>query len=604
MAAPSYTTDLTTLSSASDAVGWAESSNAAWNDGGGPVAENDYLIQGACCVSESLKTGIGSMIYNNATGVTLNSGDVFMAWLTYLATNALADYAAGGMRMIIGDSLADFYSWDVGGADTNIYGGWQCIPVDPERAVDDTVGTPSGTWQYFGTAMNVTGNVLKGNPHGTDALRYGRAEALLTDGESASPATFAGFSACNDTPTNRWGLLQEVDGGYFWQGLMSLGKSGSPVYFNDSGINITVSAPFKVASSFNRIEINDSSSCIIWDAISFTALGASSPGYLEMVANADFDVLGCQFKDMGSFVFGSNASANNSIWRGCSQITACGLPFTNNQVLDYVGPACTAALVWPVDVDLDGKLDGTTFEKGTNAHHAIELGTTSPSNLTVRSCTFSGFAGSDNEDDAVFYVKRSSGSVNIGAVECTGTITYKTDGAAVNITQGVSTQVTVQNAQTGCWLANARVLVEAGAGGPFPYQEAVENLSYAASVVTASHPDHGLGSGDWVVIRGASEGQYNGVWQITVSSASVYTYAVSTSPTSPASGCAVATFAPIHALTSASGLVSDTRTYASDQPFTGRVRADLSGSPYQTQPFSGTIDSATGATVVVGMSED
>ncbi|MHA2062955.1 MAG: hypothetical protein ACXABY_01095 [Candidatus Thorarchaeota archaeon] len=604
MTAPSYTTDLTTLSSASNTTGWAESSDGAYNDGGGPAAENDYLIQGACCVSESLKTGTGSLIYNNGAGATLNSGDVFLAWVTYLAANAMASYAEGGLRLIVGSGIADFNAWYVGGADTIPYGGWKCIAVDPEVTPDDTVGTPSGTFQYFGTAACISGNVLKGNPHGTDALRYGRAEAIFTDGESASPATFAGFSAINDTQANRWGLLQAEGGGYLWQGLMSMGKSGSPVYFSDTGVSITINNPFKVASGFHRIEINDASSCIIWDAISFTALSSSHPGFLEMNANADFDILGCQFKDMGSFVFGSNASANNSIWRGCSQITACGMPFTNNQVLDYTGAACTAALVWPVDVDLDGKMDGTTFERGDAAHHAIELGTTSPSNLTIRSATFSGFAGSDEEDDAVFYVKRTSGSVNIGAVGCTGIITYKSDGAAVNITQGVSTQVTVQDAATACWLANARVLVEAAAGGPYISASGIENLSFAASTVTASHPDHGLATNDWVVVRGASEGQYNGVWQITVSSASVYTYQITTTPSSPASGCATGTFAPIHALTNASGLVSDTRTYASDQPFTGRVRADLSGSPYKNQPFSGTIDSATGATVVVGMSED
>jgi hypothetical protein len=602
MAAPSYTTDLTTLSSASDASGWDESSDGAYNDGGAPVAENDFLIQGACCVSATLKTGTGSIIYDNGTGVTLNSGDVFMAWITYLAANALDDYAEGGQRLLIGDGLASFDAWYVGGADTNPYGGWKCIPVDPEVTPDDTVGTPT-TYQFFGAAACVSGNVLKGNPHGVDAIRYGRAEAIITDGESASPATFTGFANENDTQANRWGLIQEVDGGYFWQGLMSFGKSGSPVYFNDSGVNITVSNPLKCASSFNKIEINDASSCIVWDAISFTALGTCTPGYLDMTDNADFDVLGCQFKDMGSFIFDSNASITNSIFRGCSQITACGIIFTENQVLDYVGPACTAAVVWPVAVDLDGYLDGTTFEKGTNSHHAIELGETSPSNLTIRSCTFQGFAGSDEEDDAVLWIRRTTGSVNIGAVGCTGTITYKSDGAEVNITQGVSTQVRVIDNLTACWITDARVLVRADAGGPYAFEEAVENLSYAASVVTASHPDHGLANGDWVVIKGASEGDYNGVWEITVTNASQYTYNISGVPSSPASGCAVATFAPIHALTNASGLVSDTRTYASNQPFTGRVRKD--GDPaYVTQPFSGTIDSATGATVVVGLTED
>ena len=191
MTAPAYTTDLATISLAeNDSASWAESSNAAWDDGTDPVDEQDYLIQGSYCVSQPLKTGIGTSIFNYGSGITWTSGDVFLAWLYCIGPTALADYSAGGMRMVCGSSIGDFYSWDVLGADYYEYGGWVCIPVDPEVTADDTVGTPgtfsSMTKQFWGTGMNITGNIGKGNSFGTDAIRYGRAEIKFEYGDATN----------------------------------------------------------------------------------------------------------------------------------------------------------------------------------------------------------------------------------------------------------------------------------------------------------------------------------------------------------------------------------------------------------------------------------
>jgi hypothetical protein len=55
----------------------------------------------------------------------------------------------------------------------------------------------------------------------------------------------------------------------------------------------------------------------------------------------------------------------------------------------------------------------------------------------------------------------------------------------------------------------------------------------------------------------------------------------------------------ISGLTDVAGLISDTRTYASDQSITGWVRK-ASGSPYYKEgPVAGTIDSVAGANVTI-----
>jgi hypothetical protein len=62
---------------------------------------------------------------------------------------------------------------------------------------------------------------------------------------------------------------------------------------------------------------------------------------------------------------------------------------------------------------------------------------------------------------------------------------------------------------------------------------AVSQLSFAGSTATAIHSTHGFTSGDLVSIAGASESEYNGEYEITVSDADTYTYTISGSPATP-----------------------------------------------------------------------
>lgn len=55
-----------------------------------------------------------------------------------------------------------------------------------------------------------------------------------------------------------------------------------------------------------------------------------------------------------------------------------------------------------------------------------------------------------------------------------------------------------------------------------------------ATVTTAAA--HGLATGAWVDVVGAAQAEYNGIFQITVTGASTYTYAVTGTPASPATG--------------------------------------------------------------------
>jgi hypothetical protein len=323
-------------------------------------------------------------------------------------------------------------------------------------------------------------------------------------------------------------------------------------------------------------------------------------------ADVQFD--GCTFINMDTFTFLSSAQVTDSVFLQCKQIDSGGGVFTGTGVLSSTVATAASAFVWDSATDPDGYMDNMIFSKGSNSHHAIEFGTSAPTSITLRGVTFSGFNGSDGQDDSVLYLadKGSDQTWTIGCVGCTGTVTYKKarSGDTVTITQGVSLTVHVQDADTGSSIEGATVLAKAASGGPYPYQESV-GITRSSSTCTVAHTGHGMDTDDWVLIEGCTEGDYNGVWQITYIGVDSYSFDIgSKTPSSPATGSPTSTFAMIVGTTNSSGNATDTRTYSGDQPFTGRVRKASSSPYYKTGPFSGTIDSATGAYVTVQMVEE
>jgi len=92
-----------------------------------------------------------------------------------------------------------------------------------------------------------------------------------------------------------------------------------------------------------------------------------------------------------------------------------------------------------------------------------------------------------------------------------------------------------------------------------------------------------------VRIAGAVQGEYNGVKTITVTTVNAYTYTVSGSPTTPATGTIEATSVIVNGTSDVGGLVSASHRYTASQPITGYARK-ASGSPYyKTGNISGTI---------------
>lgn len=614
MAAPSYTTDLTTISQADEASGtWAEPTATGWTAlGTTTFQETDYPLQGATtlyCLSGTVKTGVGGLLADGgAGGFTIPTDGAVLIW-AWLGVPGLLD-AANSMRTVIGSGLADFY-WTAPLVKADYtYGGWRNMAMaDPSAITVTTQGSPTSTRRYVGWCYAVTfSGTLKGNPYGVDVVRYGRCEARINSGDLANGyATFGGFAAVNDTSANRWGLIQAVTGGYLWKGLITLGYS-SAVDFRDSNVSVLIDYTSKVTANFNKVEIKNASSRVDWTNIIFlcTAPGTTaSKGRLEVVDDCDVNISGCTFNSMDTFIFKATSDVLTSTFLNCGQITANSAKFNGTKFLGYTGAADSAQLVWDTNVDLDGKIDGCTFEKGTNATHAIQLGTTSPTSVTIRNCTFTSYNASNAQNDSTFLVSRTTGTVTINVVGCTGNLSYKTAGATVVVASNpVTTTVTVKDtASPPVAIENARVLVLATSGGPMPYNVTV-TIANSGTTATVTHSTHGMATNDKVQITGASHWQNNGVFSITKVDDNSYTYTLPSAPGSNPTGTIKATYVAVEGLTNASGVVTASRSFTSSQPVTGRARQSSSAPYKKTMDFTGTIDSSNGLSLTVQLLPD
>lgn len=608
MSAPSYTTDLNDISTCESITNFDESSNAAWDDGGAVTQEGDYYIQGDYCISEALKTGRGTIIYNYTTGITFNTGDVLIAWVYCTGPSAMNSYENGGIGLLIGSGFGDFYNWDVGGSQYYTYGGWLCIPVDPTVSYDDQVGSPSGTKQYFGASFNISGEISKGNTIGLDVMRYGRAEAIFSGGDASNGyCTFAGFATVNDNNSYRWGLIQEVAGGYLWQGLMSLGESGSggsPVDFRDTNKLIFINRQFKVTSSFNRIEINQSDSRVDWTNIVFKATGTLSKGQLEVIDDADVNLDSCSFIDMDTFIFLSNSTIDNCNFVRCGQATQGGADFDGCVFSEGVD---NVALV----VDTIANVTNCEFisrDPDSAGHYGLE-GFSSGGSYNLVGLTFTNFASSDGSTgQEAIHVLATSGTVTLNISGGTSPSVHSEGATIVKVVNPVSVTVTCKTS-AGANISGARVLLEAADGaGPFPFEDSVSITNADDSggpTAYVTHNGHGLASNDYVVIKGAGYSENNGVKQITVIDTNTYSYELDSYPGASPSGTITCTYAALYGVSNASGIVTTSRVYGSNQNVIGWARKGTSTPLYKTSSIVGEVDSSDGfsATAVMILDE-
>lgn len=490
-------------------------------------------------------------------------------------------------------------------------GGWIPVWVDISRTPDSTgtTGLNEAAVTDFGAYITI-GNVggagdnfiIDEIMHGTSGYRWTSTGGTFND--------FATFEA-----SNAEGVFLPHFDAYLCFARLEIG-SATATTFTDSGFTITFPDQALVASDFMGITVDLQNASSAVDLSNGAFVSGDPTGATNRFDIAVTGLSGTFAMDTvvvnGARTLLLNAACsvtncvilNSGVVDATNTGTSDGATLNGSSIIDSTVAADASALIWDVNADVDGSLDDMTFVRGANAHHGITLGTNSPTTVTFRGLTATGFNASDGQNDSFFYVARTTGTVTINVIGGTGNFKYKSAGATVVIVlDPVTFTVTAIDSDTLSGVEKAYVTVWCTGTGPFPSDDSV-SITSTGGTATVTHTAHGLTTGDYVRISGASEYQYNGFQQITVTGANTYTYAVSGSPASPATGSPVASLVLIRGYTNSLGQISDTRTYSGDQDVTGQVQKGTSSPVYRPGTVTGTVDSGAGLGATVVLSRD
>lgn len=607
-------------------TGWAGDDTAT------PVNDVGSFYEGSNSLSTQL-SNVDEHMYTTQDSV--GAGTFNLDWsdstLYLLVKDNLGKaFSAGGVMFVVGDGT-NRVGYDVGG--NNAPGlllptYFQSYKLDvsvvvaapgsfatfagSEASLNQAAATQIGYGSnHLAKAVGAVDNVFM------DCFRYianGSYALRINGGTSGTPETMADVQG--DDVTNGWGMVGNLIGDQYL--FFAPTEWGEPTanadhYFEasneqwywlgDNGGGHAVGVgnfPFRVVGN-----ATDTGS---WKATNVVIVNTGTGVDFDM-SNENVDTIelsGCTMLGLSTIsspsAGGTSRFISNTIFFQCGQITHNGAPTNGCSVLESTVAADSSALVYDETSDPDGEIDNMTFSRGANAHHAIEFGVNSPTTMTVRGMVNTGFNAANDANDSTFYVRRTSGTVTINIVGGSGNFSYKSDGATVVIVEDpVTLTITVQDSQTGTPIEGAQVdIVE---GSSFTGGASV-SITRSGSTATVSHTAHGYETGNRVRIFGADQPEYLGVRTITVTGVNEYTYQVSGTPASPATGSIVAALSIIFGVTDSNGQVSDTRSWSSDQAFVGFARKGSSSPTYKGQPISGTIDSEAGTSVTAPMVAD
>jgi len=556
-------------------------------------------------------------------------------------------YTNGGYQFVVGDA-ADLIGYFVGGNDAIGMPGqfyFAAFKLDVSEVVASPGTADVDFTEFTGTEANLDQTVCTRIGYGSlhlakavgsvdnvimDGFYYianGSYALTINGGTSGTPETMT--DVFGDDNTNGWNLIANPLGAqyqffgptewgeasassdhyftadgeqWFWIGDNSGGKAVGATHF-----------PFRVLSNGT---VTNSSFVIDNVVIVNTGTGAEFD-----CSNTDMDTLeidGCSISGLASFNApssgGTSRFCTNTIFSNCGQITHNGADMSGSSVLTSTVDADTGALVYNETSDPDTVMDGMTFSKGTNAHHAIDFGTNVSSEITLRNIEFSGFGTTEDGNDAALRFLNTTGAFNVNIIGCTvdgsaasPTTLYKDDAAAATevtlVFDPVTTLINIKDLD-GNNESGVNVYLEAAdATGDLPFEQSITSITRSGTTATVTFAAaHGLVSNEYIKLYGITDtdnqSDLSGAFQVTVTGSTTLTYTTATTGPSPYNGTLTGTGATIYGTTDASGNISSSRTYGSNQPLTGYARKSDDGVNYfKAIDLDDTVNSTTGLTI-------
>lgn len=413
------------------------------------------------------------------------------------------------------------------------------------------------------------------------------------------------------TDKERLAVIQQGANQYIVYQKVQFGDGTNPINFQVDSVAIEFPSKKNTAAGLINFNGTDNSLGFIFypsstgtiKLINSIISGGSKQAFqvhASASASATWDFKGSTIIGMGDVQLRAVWTWTQVTFTNCLTITQNsavidGCTFSNSKIIS-ASPA-------------DAALISDTSFTSAGTGYAIEIGGTA-TNITLSGLTFTGYATTDGStgNEAVF-VNIASGNMTINVSGGT-TPSIRTAGATINVVRYVTVKVTAKDADSLAAIQDARVLLEADAGGDLPAAASV-TITSSGTTASVAHTDHGMSTGMSVIIRGANEDEYNGIFTISNVTTNAYDYTMSADPAgSSATGTITATCAILNGVTGdgdpdpAGILQTTTFNYTSDQPIAGKVRRASTGTKYKTGAITGTITSTGLDTTVLLIADE
>ena len=568
--------------------------------------------------------------YVTITSDNYSGGGSLFVWMTNRA--AFDTTVNGGFGIQVGDGT-NRIAYHVGGSDGTGFR-HEVGPVNWANFQIDLANKPANFTAIAGTEANLNEAAITqvGVYFETIAKSVGGADNCFWDiirfadngvgieiygGTSGVPETWEQVSIedRNEGTLRAHGIVRKVGTGvYSIQGNISIGDATgtAATYINSVGETFLWEDRGQSTNNYYRFNAAGNGTGVTdinFDGGSWTC---STSGSID-VSDANVDAFDVRGVVITGFDRGINTGGVSNEWSAntfnfCGQLVTTGSNLIENTYNDFTGSADTAQVYWNSTTDPNGSIDGSEFTMPATATHAIQfpVGMTNQS-ITITNCVFNGYNASNNVNGSTFNVLATTGTLTINVVGSSGNFSYRTAGATVNVVIApVTTTITAIDIETNLPILDARIFLYSDTNNNYFFETPVTSITWSGSVATVTHTGSTINikSGDLIFIEGADQTEYNGTFSADTGGSTTYTYTVTGTPTTPATGTILHTHVYFNDEADINGQVSDTRSLNVNESVKGRVRRATSGTRYRNSPIITTINSTTGLDLTVQMIPD
>lgn len=530
----------------------------------------------------------------------ISNGEVVVFWFFVTSDADLDKLSLFRLRLSSDTGFTTNYAeWDAKAQIENLdLYGWFPVTVYPTNP-DATAGT------IVYSSIDSIGWIATTGGTGTKLTGFDHSHSISYIGGHSQTVTLADLKSDNDT--NDLGVMfQFAD---FLKSTVNIRLGGGTtantvfeetnkgLFFDNIEPEHNLGFQFINPSSTGQVHFNLDGWAVSWNEQTGT-----TPEIFTNPEHCDeFTIDGCSFARGGAFTtrtwisdvltFVQNTSINN-----CDQIDPRNLLFQDNSIVNSRNTAADEGALL-LDAEGSARWHRLSFTRGSSGH-AIVI--TATGTYDFDTFTYSGYGADATATSAVRNESGGAVTINVNGGD-TPTVQNGTGASTTLVINPVSLAITV-NDNVGAALQNARVLAEASDGtGDLPFEDTV-TITRSGSTATVAHTAHGMVTGDYAVIRGANQQEYNGPFAIANISTNAYDYTVTGTPVTPATGTITSTGALLHGLTNASGLISRSRSYALSQPVRGFARKATGSPTFKDFDLAGnTVDKDNGLSINIRM---